>query len=141
MAAKTTKEARVNVRMEQELYDDYATAARVLGVSVPDLMRDILRVGQDSLRGLIGIAEQAKAGDTAAAVRLMQLMLAEQEDKLQVAAQLARADVAELAATLDQGAVAGRSGAELAAAMVEQATRDAGEAEPAGARRGGGTSQ
>lgn len=132
------KEARVNVRMEQELYDDYATAARVLGVSVPDLMRDILRVGQESLQGLIAIAEQAKAGDTAAAVRLMQLMLADQEHRLELAAQLARADVAELAATLDQGTAAGLPAGEIAAAMVEQAARAAGEPEPAGARRGGG---
>ena len=118
--------ARINVRLEQDLYDDYAAAARVLNLSVPELVRDLLGVAREWAQGIVVMAERAESGDTAAAVALMQQLLAARDDRLELAALVSSADTAGLAAVLDRGVAAGLPAGDLAAAVVEQAARPRG---------------
>ncbi len=65
-----SKEARVNIRMEQETYDAYAKVAAFFNRSTPDMMRESLQSGLQVMHALGAIIDQANAGNKEAAEQL-----------------------------------------------------------------------
>lgn len=64
------KDARVNIRMDQETYDAYAKVAAFFNRSTADMMRESLQSGLQVMLALGAIIDQANAGNKEAAEQL-----------------------------------------------------------------------
>jgi predicted DNA-binding protein len=65
-----TKDARVNIRMDQETYDAYEKVAKFFNRSTAYMMRESLQSGLQVMHALGAIIDQANAGNREAAEQL-----------------------------------------------------------------------
>ncbi len=91
------KGSRVNLRLDDDVYQAYHKVAVFMRRSVADLMREALAEGMSTMHALGAIIDQAVAGDVEAMQRVMAAML----DMHQGALDLARDTLAAQATTLD----------------------------------------
>jgi predicted DNA-binding protein len=68
-------EARINLRLDQEIFQTYAKVAEAFGTTVTEMVREIVNHGAEEMQILGTIIDAAKAGDQAAAATLYGMLM------------------------------------------------------------------
>jgi hypothetical protein len=90
----STKDARANIRMDQETYDAYAKVATFFNRSTADMMRESLYSGVQVMQALGAIIDQANAGNKEAAEQLFETFWKMTRGQLEMAELTTKATIA-----------------------------------------------
>jgi hypothetical protein len=89
-----SKDARINIRMDQETYDAYAKVAIFFNRSTADMMRESLQSGLQVMHALGAIIDQANAGNKEAAEQLFETFWKMTRGQLEMAEATTNATIA-----------------------------------------------
>lgn len=78
-------EARVNLRLPQEVFDVYQTVAGAFNTTVTEIVREIVVQGVEEMQVIAGVVDAARSGDQAAAARLYRLLMDVGQGRLEMA--------------------------------------------------------
>ncbi len=78
-------EARVNLRLSQEVYDTYAKVGEKFNTSVTEMIREMVNDGVEIMQTIATIIDAAEAGDKEAAAKLLTLFMQSNEGRLELA--------------------------------------------------------
>jgi DNA-binding GntR family transcriptional regulator len=78
-------EARVNLRLSQEVYDTYAKVGGKFNTSVTEMIREMVNDGVEIMQTIATIIDAAEAGDKQAAAKLLNLFMQSNEGRLELA--------------------------------------------------------
>jgi len=81
----TRLEARINLRLSQEVYDVYARVGEKFNTTVTEMVREMVNDGVEIMRPIAVIIEAAEAGDKEAAAKLLTLFMESNEGRLELA--------------------------------------------------------
>lgn len=77
-------EARVNLRLTQDVYDVYAKVGERFNTSVTEMIREMVNDGVEIMQTIGTIIDAAEAGDKEATVKLMNLFMSSNERRLEL---------------------------------------------------------
>jgi DNA-binding ferritin-like protein len=78
-------EARVNLRLSQDVYDTYAKVGEKFNTSVTEMIREMVNDGVEIMQTIATIIDAAEAGDKEAAAKLLTLFMQSNEGRLELA--------------------------------------------------------
>jgi hypothetical protein len=78
-------EARINLRLSQEVYDVYARVGAKFNTTVTEMVREMVNDGVEIMRPIAVIIEAAESGDKEAAAKLLTLFMESNEGRLELA--------------------------------------------------------
>lgn len=78
-------EARVNLRLTQEVYDVYARVGAKFNTSVTEMVREMVNDGVEIMQSIAAVIDAAESGDKEAAAKLLTLFMQSNEGRLELA--------------------------------------------------------
>jgi DNA-binding ferritin-like protein len=78
-------EARINLRLSQEVYDVYARVGEKFNTTVTEMVREMVNDGVEIMQSIAAIIQAAEAGDKEAAAKLLTLFMQSNEGRLELA--------------------------------------------------------
>lgn len=78
-------DARINLRLSQEVYDAYAYVAEKMNTTVTEIIREMVNDGVEIMQTLSTIIKAAESGDKEAAAQLLRLFMQSNEGRLDLA--------------------------------------------------------
>jgi len=99
-------EARINLRLSQEVYDVYARVGDKFNTSVTEMVREMVNDGVEIMQTIATIIDAAEAGDKDAAAKLLTLFMQSNEGRLELAKAVVDQEVKSLTsqtATISEG--------------------------------------
>ena len=99
-------EARINLRLSQEVYDVYAKVGEKFNTTVTEMVREMVNDGVEIMQTIATIIEAAEGGDKEAAAKLLTLFMQSNEGRLELAKAVVDQEVKSLtsqAATTTEG--------------------------------------
>lgn len=88
--------ARVNLRISQEVHDSYARVAQRLNTTVTEMIREMVNDGVEVMDAMDTIMVAAEGGDKDAAADLLRLFMSSNEGRLQFAKAIVNQDLNSL---------------------------------------------
>ncbi len=81
----TRMEARINLRLSQEVYDVYARVGSKFNQTVTEMVREMVNDGVEIMQSIAAVIDAAEAGDKEAAAKLLTLFMQSNEGRLELA--------------------------------------------------------
>jgi len=78
-------EARINLRLSQEVYDAYARVGEKFNTTVTEMVREMVNDGVEIMQSIAAVIDAAEAGDKEAAAKLLTLFMQSNEGRLELA--------------------------------------------------------
>lgn len=103
-------EARVNLRLTQEVYDVYARVGAKFNTSVTEMVREMVNDGVEIMQSIAAVIDAAEAGDKEAAAKLLTLFMQSNEGRVELAKAVVDQEIKSLtnsAATIAEGSQKG----------------------------------
>jgi hypothetical protein len=102
----TRLEARINLRLSQDVYDVYARVGEKFNTSVTEMVREMVNDGVEVMQSIAVIIEAAEGGDKEASAQLLDLFMQSNDRRLELAKAVMRQEMKGLTA---EGQEAGRA--------------------------------
>jgi hypothetical protein len=78
-------EARINLRLSQDVYDVYARVGEKFNTSVTEMVREMVNDGVEIMQSIAAVIDAAESGDKEAAAKLLTLFMQSNEGRLELA--------------------------------------------------------
>ncbi len=95
----TRLEARINLRLSQEVFDTYAKVAEAFNTTVTEMLREIVNDGVEEMQILGAIIDAAKGGDQEAAAKLYGALMDQGQGRLNLARMVGEQTLKDAAAS------------------------------------------
>jgi predicted DNA-binding protein len=99
-------EARINLRLSQEVYDVYARVGEKFNTTVTEMVREMVNDGVEIMQSIAAVIDAAEAGDKEAAAKLLTLFMQSNAGRLELAKAVVDQEVKSLTsqmATISEG--------------------------------------
>ena len=103
-------EARINLRLSQDVYDVYAKVGSKFNTSVTEMVREMVNDGVEIMQTVSTIIDAAEAGDKAAAAQLLRLFMQSNEGRLDLAKAVVNQELKSLEAPASESVEAAKEG-------------------------------
>jgi predicted DNA-binding protein len=81
----TRLEARINLRLAQDVFDTYAKVAQAFNTTVTEMLREIVNQGVEEMQIIGSVIDAAKAGDQEAAAKIYRLLMDQSQGRVDLA--------------------------------------------------------